>query len=104
MGDLPRNSPILKADQAEVAKLIAKRGLVAKPGKRFAYTFRGYAAVARCIEVATGRRFAELLNEKLLKPLGVRVTRIAMGLPVGSDLEDVDDVTMHKAMEGRREL
>ena len=41
---------------------------------------------------------------KLLKPLGVRVTRIAMGLPVGSDLEYVDDVTMHKAMEGRREL
>ena len=61
MSDLPRNSPILKADQAEVAKLIAKRGLFAKPGKRFAYTFRGYAAVARCIEVATGRRFAELL-------------------------------------------
>jgi recombination protein RecR len=41
---------------------------------------------------------------KLLKPLGVRVTRIAMGLPVGSDLEYVDDVTIHKAMEGRREL
>ena len=41
---------------------------------------------------------------KLLKPLGVRVTRIAMGLPVGSDLEYVDDVTIHKALEGRREL
>ena len=41
---------------------------------------------------------------KLLKPLGVRVTRIAMGLPVGSELEYVDDVTIHKAMEGRREL
>ena len=41
---------------------------------------------------------------KVLKPLGVRVTRIAMGLPVGSDLEYVDDVTIHKAMEGRREL
>lgn len=41
---------------------------------------------------------------KLLKPLGVRVTRIAMGLPVGSDLEYADDVTIHKAMEGRREL
>ena len=40
---------------------------------------------------------------KLLKPLGVRVTRIAMGLPVGSDLEYADEVTMHKAMEGRRE-
>jgi recombination protein RecR len=41
---------------------------------------------------------------KLLKPLGVRVTRIAMGVPVGSDLEYTDEFTMHKAMEGRREL
>jgi len=41
---------------------------------------------------------------KLLKPLGVRVTRIAMGVPVGSDLDYADEVTMHKAMEGRREL
>jgi len=41
---------------------------------------------------------------KLLKPLGVRVTRITMGVPVGSDLEYTDDITMHKAMEGRREV
>jgi recombination protein RecR len=41
---------------------------------------------------------------KLLKPLGVRVTRIAMGLPVGSDLDYADEVTMSKALEGRREL
>ena len=41
---------------------------------------------------------------KLLKPLGVRVTRIAMGVPVGSDLEYADEVTMHKAMEGRRDV
>ncbi len=41
---------------------------------------------------------------KLLKPLGVRVTRIAMGVPVGSDLEYADDVTMGKALEGRREV
>jgi recombination protein RecR len=41
---------------------------------------------------------------KLLKPLGVRVTRIAMGVPVGGDLEYADEVTMHKAMEGRREI
>jgi recombination protein RecR len=39
----------------------------------------------------------------LLKPLGVRVTRIAMGVPVGSDLEWADEVTMAKALEGRRE-
>jgi recombination protein RecR len=41
---------------------------------------------------------------RLLKPLGVRVTRIAMGVPVGSDLEYADEVTMQKALEGRREL
>jgi recombination protein RecR len=41
---------------------------------------------------------------RLLKPLGVRVTRIAMGIPVGSDLEYADEITMGKAMEGRREL
>jgi recombination protein RecR len=41
---------------------------------------------------------------RLLKPLGVKVTRIAMGVPVGSDLEYTDEVTMHKAIEGRREV
>jgi recombination protein RecR len=40
---------------------------------------------------------------RLLKPLGVRVTRIAMGVPVGSDLEWADEVTLAKALEGRRE-
>ena len=41
---------------------------------------------------------------RLLKPLGVRVTRIAMGVPVGSDLEYADEITVHKALEGRREV
>ena len=41
---------------------------------------------------------------KLIKPLGVRVTRIAMGIPVGSDLEYADEVTMLKSLEGRRDL
>jgi len=41
---------------------------------------------------------------KLLKPLGVQVSRPAIGLPVGSDLEYVDEVTMYKAMTGRREI
>ena len=41
---------------------------------------------------------------RLLKPLGVRVTRIAMGIPVGSDLEYTDEVTMTRAMEGRRDI
>ncbi len=41
---------------------------------------------------------------KLLKPLGIRVSRIALGVPVGSDLEFADEVTMSKALEGRREI
>jgi recombination protein RecR len=41
---------------------------------------------------------------KLLKPLGVKVTRIGMGIPVGSELEFADEITMLKALEGRREI
>ena len=41
---------------------------------------------------------------RLLKPLGVKVTRIAMGVPVGSDLDYADEITMHKSLEGRREV
>ncbi|NMA15069.1 MAG: recombination protein RecR, partial [Clostridia bacterium] len=41
---------------------------------------------------------------RLLKPLGIKVTRIAHGLPVGGDLEYVDEITLAKAYEGRREI
>ncbi len=41
---------------------------------------------------------------RLLKPLGARVSRIAMGVPVGSDLDYTDEFTMSKALEGRREM
>ena len=41
---------------------------------------------------------------RLLKPLGLKVTRIAMGLPIGSELEYADEVTVGKALEGRREI
>ena len=41
---------------------------------------------------------------RLVKPSGIRTTRIAHGLPVGGDLEYADEVTLSKAMEGRREL
>ena len=41
---------------------------------------------------------------RLVKPLGVRATRIAIGLPVGSDLEYTDEVTMSKALDGRHEI
>ena len=50
-----------------------------------------------------GEATASYLADKL-KKLKVRVTRIATGVPAGSDIEYTDEVTMHKAMEGRREL
>ena len=41
---------------------------------------------------------------KLLKPLGIKITRIAHGVPVGGDLEYVDEITLARALEGRREM
>ena len=41
---------------------------------------------------------------KLLKPMGVKVTRIAHGIPVGGDLEYTDEITLSKALEGRHEI
>jgi len=45
-----------------------------------------------------------LYISKLVKPTGVKVTRIAHGVPVGGDLEYVDEVTLFRALEGRREI
>jgi len=45
-----------------------------------------------------------LYIHKLLKPFGVKISRIAFGLPVGSDLEYADEITLAKAIEGRNEL
>jgi len=50
-----------------------------------------------------GEITAQYIKE-LLGPLGIRVTRIAYGLPMGSDIEFADEVTLSKALEGRREL
>ena len=74
MGSLPAGSPIRTSDQAGVATSLAKQGLAAKPGTKYAYTFRGFAAVARCVEIVTGKRFPEILEERLLKPLGMSNT------------------------------
>ena len=63
----------------------------------------GFAANPVAVPTAEGEATAIYLS-KLLKPLGVRVTRIGVGIPVGADLEYADEVTMLKAMEGRREL
>ena len=45
-----------------------------------------------------------LYISKLIKPLGIKVTRIAFGLPIGGDLEYADTMTLAKALEGRREI
>ena len=45
-----------------------------------------------------------LYISKLLKPLGVKVTRLAYGIPVGGDLEYADEYTLAKALEGRNEI
>ena len=44
------------------------------------------------------------MHSRLLKPLGVKVTRLAYGIPVGGDLEYADEITIAKALEGRREI
>ena len=60
------------------------------------------------ISVATNPRVegeaTAMYISKILKPLGVRVTRIAHGIPVGGDLEYTDEVTLTKALEGRHEF
>lgn len=50
-----------------------------------------------------GEMTAQYITE-IIKPLNVRITRIAYGLPIGSDIEFADEVTLTKALEGRREL
>jgi recombination protein RecR len=52
---------------------------------------------------AEGEATAVYLS-RLLKPLGTRVTRIGMGIPVGSDLEFADEITMSRSLENRREM
>ena len=49
------------------------------------------------------KNFLEYIS-KLVKPLGVKVTRIARGIPIGGDLEYTDEVTLAKALEGRNEI
>ena len=80
MAKLPKNSPVKRGDQAEVARHLATQGLVTRPGSKYAYTFRGYAAVSRVIEVVTGQPIAAVMREKLLAPLGMNETTFAPGV------------------------
>ena len=50
-----------------------------------------------------GETTAQYISQEL-KPLGVRISRIAYGLPIGGDIEFADEVTLSKALEGRNEM
>ncbi len=109
MGRLPDDSPIRNSGQAVVATILAKQGLVAKPGTKYAYTFRGYAAVARVVEIITEKRFPEVLDEKLLKPLGMSDTTFEPKLELmkrhpryAKHIADRDDEEISAYLEKRK--
>ncbi len=64
----------------------------------------GVAEVILCTNPNLEGEATAMYLGKLIKPLGVRVTRIASGLPVGGDLEYADELTLGRALEGRREV
>ncbi len=68
-------------------------------------SFRGrYHVLGGALSPLEGTQPEDLRIRELLAPLGVRVTRIARGVPMGSDLEYSDQVTLARALEGRREI
>ena len=80
-------------------------------GRRVRVTVNGTAQWGRldgnAIELESGERIEEATATylaRLVKPMGLRVTRLASGLPVGGDLEYADEVTLGRAFEGRRLL
>ena len=109
MGRLTNDSSIRNSDQADVATVLAKQGLAAKPGIKYAYTFRGYAAAARVVEIVTGKRFPEVLDEKLLKPLGMSDTTFEPKLELvkrhpryAKHIADWDDEKISAYLEKRK--
>ena len=64
----------------------------------------GESCLRRCTSRGERRDDCEQRFAQQLRPLGVKTTRLAFGLPVGGDLEYADQVTMSKALEGRREI
>lgn len=64
----------------------------------------GIAEVILCTNPTIEGEATAMYLGRLLRPLGVRVTRIASGLPVGGDLEYADELTLGRALEGRRDL
>jgi recombination protein RecR len=64
----------------------------------------GVQEVIVCTNPNTEGEVTAMYLARMLKPLGLRITRIASGLPVGGDLEYADELTLGRALEGRREL
>jgi recombination protein RecR len=64
----------------------------------------GIAEIILCTNPNLEGEATALYLGRLLKPLGLRVTRIASGLPVGGDLEYADELTLGRALEGRRDV
>jgi recombination protein RecR len=64
----------------------------------------GITEVILCLNPNTEGEVTAMYLARLLRPLGVRVTQLAMGLPVGGDLEFADEVTLGRALVGRREM
>ena len=64
----------------------------------------GVKEVLLCTNPKTEGDVTAMYLARLLKPLGLRITRIASGLPVGGDLEYADELTLGRALEGRREM
>jgi recombination protein RecR len=60
--------------------------------------------VILCLNPNTEGDVTSMYLARVLRPLGVKVTRIASGLPVGGDLEYADELTLGRALEGRREV
>lgn len=64
----------------------------------------GVEEVILALNPTTESEATAIYLTRLIKPLGIKITRIAYGLPVGADLDYTDEVTLTKALEGRREL
>ena len=74
MKGIGKDHPMRNASQIGVARILATEGLAAKPGTKYAYTFRGYAAVAAVVEKVMAKPYPEVLSNELLKPLGMTET------------------------------
>jgi recombination protein RecR len=79
-------------DQLKIKELLARLGPEA------------ISEVIICTNPNTEGEVTAMYLARALKPLGIRVTRIASGLPVGGDLEYADELTLGRALEGRREM